>query len=83
MKYLIIDIREIDTLNFTKFLETKETLNYNNKGTMTVVKYNSDELNYNFLYTTKGPYNIDEIRIELLNNGWTEETEDHYYVNPD
>lgn len=83
MKYLIIDIREIDTLDFTKFLETKETLNYNNGGTMVVVKYNSDELNYNFLYTTKGPYNIDEIRIELLNNGWTEETEDHYYVSPD
>lgn len=83
MKYLIIDIREIDTLDFTKFLETKETLNYNDGGTMVVVKYNSDELNYNFLYTTKGPYNIDEIRIELLNNGWTKETEDHYYVSPD
>jgi hypothetical protein len=68
-KYLIIDVSEINEIDFSLILETSiDTLRYNTNNTKTLIKW-IDDVEPDFisnLTTKEGPYNYEEIK-ELLN----------------
>ena len=70
--YIILNTEEIDTVDFTKVLESRDTLRYNLTGTKTFVKYVGDKPTF---LEGKTSYGVKAFRI-LLNdrdNGWVED----------
>ena len=70
-KYVIIDVSEVDNINFDEVLEySADTLRYNLAGTKTFVKWDGETPAYFFGATT---YTNAEM-LEILNNSeWNEE----------
>jgi|TARA_R100000084_G_scaffold103427_1_gene59447 hypothetical protein len=77
--YIIIDAREVSILDFSEFLESRDTVLYNSDQTRTVVKYTGSAPSYRFQYPTEGPYTLSELRTAQSYTEWPDEVEE----NPD
>ena len=73
-KYIIFNVSELSTLDFSQVLETSvDTINYNIAGTQTVVKYVGDmPSSIQALTTKKGPYTHSEIITILDGPTWND-----------
>lgn len=69
-RYIIIDAREVSVLDFTEFLEERDTVMYNVDRTKSVVKYVGATPTYRFQYRTLGPYTRDELRFAQSDLEW-------------
>lgn len=69
-RYIIIDAREVSVLDFTEFLEERNTVMYNVDGTKSVVKYVGSTPTYRFQYPTQGPFSRDELRLAQSDTEW-------------
>jgi len=77
-RYIIIDAREVSVLDFTEFLEERDTVMYNVDGTKSVVKYVGSAPDYQFQYTIEGPYTRDELRSVQSDTEWPSEDNSIY-----
>lgn len=68
--YIIIDAREVSILDFSEFLESRDTVLYNVDQTQTVVKYVGAAPSYQFQYTTEGPYTLSELKAAQSYTEW-------------
>ena len=73
-KYIIFDITELSTLDFSQVLETSiDTITYNVDETQTVVKYVGDmPSSIQALTTKEGPYTHSEIITILDGPTWND-----------
>jgi hypothetical protein len=73
-KYIIFNVSELSTLDFSQVLETSvDTINYNIAGTQTVVKYVGDmPSSIQALTTKEGPYTHSEIITILDGPTWND-----------
>ena len=71
-KYIIFNVSELSTLDFSQVLETSaDTINYNIAQTQTVVKYVGDmPSSIQALTTKEGPYTHSEIITILDGPTW-------------
>jgi len=69
-RYIIIDAREISVLDFSLFLEEKNTVVYNVDSTKSLVKYIGSPPSYTFIYPTQGPYTSDELKSVQTDEEW-------------
>ncbi|MEL0120034.1 MAG: hypothetical protein VXB01_13930 [Opitutae bacterium] len=68
--YIIIDAREISILDFSQFLESKDTVVYNSDSTKSIVKYTGSAPSYSFTYPTSGPYTRDGLKAAQSESEW-------------
>ena len=74
MKYVILDISEISTINFSKVLETSiDTLRFNNANTHTFVKFEGETPDF---LEGKTQNTYEEIMTILTGSEWTQEEEE-------
>ena len=73
-KYIIFNVSELSTLDFSQVLETSaDTINYNIAGTQTIVKYVGDmPSSIQALTTKEGPYTHSEITTILDGPAWND-----------
>ena len=73
-KYIIFNVSELSTLDFSQVLETSiDTINYNIAETQTVVKYVGDmPSSIQALTTKEGPYTHSEIITILDGPTWND-----------
>ena len=73
-KYIIFDITELSTLDFSQVLETSiDTITYNVDETQTVVKYLGDmPSSVQALTTKEGPYTHTQIINIITGSAWSD-----------
>lgn len=73
-KYIIFDITELSTLDFSQVLETSiDTITYNVDETQTVVKYLGDmPSSVQALTTKEGPYTHTQIMNIITGSAWSD-----------
>ena len=73
-KYLIFNMSEIDTINFSSVLETSvDTIRKSVDETLTFVKWEGSTPSFvSSLSTTQGPYTHTEILSVLSTETWTQ-----------
>ena len=73
-KYLIFNMSEIDTINFSSVLETSvDTVRKSVDETLTFVKWDGSTPSFvSSLSTTQGPYTHTEILSVLSTETWTQ-----------
>lgn len=73
-KYLIFNMSEIDTINFSSVLETSvDTIRKSVDETLTFVKWDGSTPSFvSSLSTTQGPYTHTEILSVLSTETWTQ-----------
>ena len=73
-KYIIFDITELSTLDFSQVLETSiDTITYNVDETQTVVKYLGDmPSSIQALTTKEGPYTHTQIMNIITGSAWSD-----------
>ena len=73
-KYIIFNVSELSTLDFSQVLETSiNTINYNIAGTQTIVKYVGNmPSSIQALTTKEGPYTHSEITTILDGPAWND-----------
>ena len=73
-KYLIFNMSEIDTINFSSVLETSvDTVRKSIDETLTFVKWDGSTPSFvSSLSTTQGPYTHTEILSVLSTETWTQ-----------
>ena len=73
-KYIIFNVSELSTLDFSQVLETSiNTINYNIAGTQTIVKYVGNmPSSIQALTTKEGPYTHSEITTILDGPEWND-----------
>jgi len=73
-KYLIFNMSEIDTINFSSVLETSvDTIRKSIDETLTFVKWDGSTPSFvSSLSTTQGPYTHTEILSVLSTETWTQ-----------
>lgn len=77
LKYMILNVSEINQINFSEVLETSvETIMLSANKQKTFVKWNSEIIpaSVNALTTKEGPYTNQEIVNILATPEWTGET---------
>ena len=77
--YVIFDITEIGSVDFTEVLETSIfTLRFNISGSQTFIKYEGDTMptSVSSLTTKEGPYSHTEILNILTGSEWTDPNAD-------
>ena len=62
--------REISTLDFSQFLESRDTVVYNSDGTKFTVKYVGSSPSYTFTHPTSGPYTRDGLKSAQSESEW-------------
>ena len=72
--YVIFNVSELDKIDFSQVFETSvETVRRSVDGTLTFVKYDTDEMPFSVasLDTKQGPYSHEEILAILSTPEWT------------
>lgn len=72
-KYMVFEVSEIETVDFTQVLETSaETVRKSMDGFLTFVKWNTEDIpaSVEALTTKQGPYTHDEICLILQTEPW-------------
>ena len=77
-KYVIFDLTEVDTIDFSEVMQTSEdTLRHNVAGTQSFVKYEGDQPPSVAALTTRSQeYTQEEIRQILATPDWTNPEEE-------
>lgn len=68
--YIIIDSRELDLIDFSLFLESKDKVIYNFDRSKSIVKYTGSQPSYTFIYPIEGPYSVDEVSTIMIPPEW-------------
>lgn len=68
--YIIVDAREIDLIDFSLFLESRDSIVYNVDRSKSVVKYTGSQPSYSFTYPIEGPYSVEEVSAIMVPPEW-------------
>jgi len=68
--YVIADSRELESIDFTQYLESKDTVVYNVDRTKFILKYIGSAPSYEFQYPTLGPYTSDGLKQAQSDTEW-------------
>jgi|11BtaG_2_1085332.scaffolds.fasta_scaffold00010_28 hypothetical protein len=72
-RYFFIDALDLNDIDFSKVLEASDNLSYRSDGLYFIIK--TDDRNYTPATTNRylGPYDYDQVKLELNKVGWPAE----------